>query len=153
MRIGFRIFLIKDFIARLSEVLRRGDHALRERIAKLLELKRIKGVDVEEHIRGLRELSESVIDEKRAGQAAKIFSALADPIRIRILKLIEAERALCVCELVAALGVRQPLVSYHLRILRESGLVKPVKKGRWVFYEVADKRLMRLISRIIELSE
>jgi DNA-binding transcriptional ArsR family regulator len=129
--------------------LRRGYRDLKNIVAKLLEVKRVKALNANEYIRRIQKLSDEVVTHERAEYAAKIFSTLADPVRIRILKLLEKE-SMCVCELMIALGLRQPLVSYHLRMLRESGLVKPIKKGRWIFYKIADKKLVRRIFKIIE---
>lgn len=66
----------------------------------------------------------------------KIFKALADRNRIRILKMLEV-RPLCVCEITAILGFGQSSVSRHLGILRDAGLVIDDKDGLWVNYSLA----------------
>ncbi|MEJ2745172.1 MAG: metalloregulator ArsR/SmtB family transcription factor [bacterium] len=66
----------------------------------------------------------------------KIFKALADRNRLRILKMLEA-RPLCVCEITAVLGIAQSSVSRHLGILREAGLVDDQKEGQWMIYSLA----------------
>jgi DNA-binding transcriptional ArsR family regulator len=129
--------------------LRRNYSTLKNVVAKLLKVKGVKTLDANEYIRKIQKLSDEVVMQERAEYAAKIFSALADPIRIRILKLLEKE-SMCVCELMIALRLRQPLISYHLRMLRESGLVKPIKKGKWVFYKIADEKLVKQIFKIIK---
>jgi len=63
------------------------------------------------------------------------FKALSDPTRLRIILLL-MRRDLCVCELTAVLGLEQSRVSHQLRILREAGLVKDVRDGRWIIYRV-----------------
>ncbi|MCJ7589701.1 MAG: metalloregulator ArsR/SmtB family transcription factor [Candidatus Aminicenantes bacterium] len=63
------------------------------------------------------------------------FKALSDPTRLRIVLLL-MRRDLCVCELTAVLGLEQSRVSHQLRILREAGLVKDVRDGRWIIYRV-----------------
>ncbi|HEX6939693.1 MAG TPA: metalloregulator ArsR/SmtB family transcription factor [Longimicrobiales bacterium] len=72
----------------------------------------------------------------RTGQAetlAQRFRALADPKRLRILELLrDGER--CVCELTEALGLGQSLLSFHLRALKDAGLVRDRRVGRWVYY-------------------
>ena len=69
----------------------------------------------------------------------KVFRALSDPTRIRIIKLLE-KRKMCVCELTKVLGASQPNVSHHLKILKDAGLVNDLKEGLWVNYELsADK--------------
>lgn len=65
-----------------------------------------------------------------------IFSALGDPIRLRILDVLtDGER--CVCTLQESIDIAPNLLSYHLRILREAGLVIPSRRGRWIDYSVA----------------
>ena len=131
--------------------MKKAGYISRSRLSRLLKVKRIKGVSTEEYARRLRKLSEDVIGREKAEKAAKVFSAVSDPVRIRILKLLEKE-SMCVCELMGALNMRQPLVSYHLKFLREAGLVRPIKKGKWVFYKIADKKVLKMIDKIIELA-
>jgi ArsR family transcriptional regulator len=71
--------------------------------------------------------------ESRAG----VFGALSDPIRLSILDYLSRDQR-CVCDLQEALEIAPNLLSYHLRILRESGLVKSARRGRWVDYRLAD---------------
>jgi ArsR family transcriptional regulator len=66
---------------------------------------------------------------------ARSFQALADEKRLRVLELLGSGE-LCVCDLAEALGVSQPLLSFHLRTLRDAGLVSARKKGRWVHYSL-----------------
>lgn len=65
----------------------------------------------------------------------KIMKALSDPGRVKALKLLEGGE-LCVCHIQAALGLAQPTVSRHLRLLVEAGLVQSRKKGSWVYYRL-----------------
>lgn len=71
--------------------------------------------------------------ESRAG----VFGALSDPIRLSILDHLSSDQR-CVCELQGALDIAPNLLSYHLRILREAGLVEATRRGRWVDYRLAD---------------
>jgi ArsR family transcriptional regulator len=64
-----------------------------------------------------------------------IHSALADPLRIRILRLL-LERELCVCEMMAVLDEPQYKVSRHLRILKQAGLVRDWREGKWMHYDM-----------------
>ena len=68
--------------------------------------------------------------------AERLFKALGDRNRIRILKMLEA-RPMCVCEITCILGIAQPSVSRHLSILREAGLVTDQRDGIWVEYALA----------------
>lgn len=72
----------------------------------------------------------------------KIFKALSDDTRLKILKLLEKGQ-LCVCEIISAINMVQPKVSFHLGILRDAGLVKIRKKGKWVFYSLDDSDLFK----------
>ncbi|WP_233608355.1 ArsR/SmtB family transcription factor [Nocardia stercoris] len=76
--------------------------------------------------------------------AGELLRALAAPVRIAIvLQLQESPR--CVHELVDTLGVTQPLVSQHLRILKSAGVVRGVRTGREVIYELVDDHLARIV--------
>lgn len=68
--------------------------------------------------------------------AAQRYAALADPTRLRVLTaLVDSSR--CVCDVLAAVDVAPNLLSYHLRVLREAGLIVGARRGRWVDYRVA----------------
>lgn len=62
-----------------------------------------------------------------------LFRALADDTRLRILRHLAAGEC-CVCDLTAELGVAQSLLSFHLRVLKESGLIRDRREGRWAYY-------------------
>ncbi len=66
---------------------------------------------------------------------ASYFKALADETRLRILKLLDGGE-LCVCDITAALDMTQPNVSFHLAILKEAGLIKDRRAGRWSYYDL-----------------
>jgi ArsR family transcriptional regulator len=68
--------------------------------------------------------------------SAELFSALSDPIRLRILDEL-GEGMTCVCDLQQAIDIAPNLLSYHLRVLREAGLAMATRRGRWVDYELA----------------
>ena len=68
-------------------------------------------------------------------QAVKTFKALGDPTRLRIVKLLECGE-LCVCQLIAVLGMGQSRISRHLSILKEAGLILDNRKGKWVYYRI-----------------
>ena len=70
-------------------------------------------------------------------QFVKVMKALSDPNRVKIIKLLQ-QKVMCVCELQGALGIAQPSVSKHLKILEEAGLVEYRKEGLWVNYYLTD---------------
>lgn len=97
--------------------------------------------DPSEYAIELRQLANGVANVGEAEKRSKIFKALADATRLRILKLLEV-REMCVCEIMVALGLTQPTTSHHLGILENVGLVKSRKEGKWVFYSLANKKLV-----------
>ena len=77
--------------------------------------------------------------------------AVAEPIRWRIVELLSREQ-LCVCHFTAELGIPQPLVSHHLRVLREAGLVESERFRYWTYYRLRSDALGALGERIAALS-
>lgn len=63
------------------------------------------------------------------------FRALSDPIRLNIVKLLK-KREMCVCDICDMLQIKQPKLSFHLKALRESGLLNTRQQGRWVYYSL-----------------
>ncbi len=88
------------------------------------------------------------VDEAR--KLAGGFSALADPVRLRVLSILAAspEGEVCVCDLVGPLGKSQPTISHHMKILSEAGLVRGDRRGKWVWYSVNRQRLAALSAAI-----
>ncbi len=81
----------------------------------------------------------------------KIFKALSDNNRLRILKMLQS-RSLCVCEIQEVLGLAVSTVSKHLSILKESGFIIEEKEGKWVNYLInpnpSDKRISSILSSL-----
>lgn len=78
---------------------------------------------------------------------ARLFHALSDVTRLRVLDLLrEGER--CVCDLSLALGAQQSRLSFHLRTLKEAGLVSDRREGRWIYYAVRPDTLEELETMI-----
>ncbi|MDA8092993.1 MAG: metalloregulator ArsR/SmtB family transcription factor [Betaproteobacteria bacterium] len=84
-------------------------------------------------------------------QAQALFDSLSDAIRRRLLALIQKEGELCVCELVAALGMPQPKISRHLAVMREAGLLAIRREGTWIYYRL-DAHLPLWAYRIVEIA-
>jgi ArsR family transcriptional regulator len=74
---------------------------------------------------------------------AATFRALSDPIRLSILDQLHRDQR-CVCDLQEALDIAPNLLSYHLRILREAGLVASSRRGRWVDYRLSDDAVAKV---------
>ena len=71
-----------------------------------------------------------------------VFKALSDETRLRIVKLLE-NGELCVCHIVAAIDMSQPKISFHLKILKEAGLVKDRREGKWMHYRLNESDLFK----------
>lgn len=84
----------------------------------------------------------SLLDAPLAADEAETmavrFKALADPTRLRLISMIAAAGDVCGCELVEPLGLSQPTVSHHLKVLYEAGLLARERRGRWIHYRVDD---------------
>lgn len=76
--------------------------------------------------------------------SAELLAVAADPVRLGILTRLAAEGTKCVCNLQPSEPVPANVLSYHLKVLREVGLVTTAKRGRWVDYTLADDALDRL---------
>jgi ArsR family transcriptional regulator, arsenate/arsenite/antimonite-responsive transcriptional repressor len=86
------------------------------------------------------------LDTASAANLAGALKVLADPARLRLLSLIQSQPSheACVCHLTAPLGLTQPTVSHHLRILHEAGLVEREQRGSWAYYRVVPGSLKPL---------
>lgn len=78
---------------------------------------------------------------------AKIFNSLSDPMRLEIVEFLRGGEK-CVCEIVPHVGLIQPVVSRHLRILKDCGLLKYRKEGNRRLYSVSDSRIFETIDAV-----
>jgi ArsR family transcriptional regulator len=81
-----------------------------------------------------------------AERLAAALKAIADPARLRLLSLIQAQpdHEACVCHLTEPLGLSQPTVSHHLKVLLRAGLVEREQRGSWAFFRVREEPLAAL---------
>jgi ArsR family transcriptional regulator len=87
-----------------------------------------------------------MVDSRTAEQwesAASLLTAVADPIRLQLLHLLVG-RTRCVCDLQPEPAIPGNLLSYHLKVLREAGLIEGARRGRWIDYSLAAGALERL---------
>ena len=91
-------------------------------------------------------LAREPLPQAGADELAPLFKALADPMRLRLLSLIACHDGgeSCVCDLLDAFDVTAPSVSYHLKILREAGLISSERRGTWVYYRVSPGVMARM---------
>lgn len=88
-------------------------------------------------------LLEDEIGESDAHRLAAVLKVLAEPARLRLLSLIQAQPdgEACVCHLTSPLGLSQPTVSHHLKVLLEAGLVEREQRGSWAYFRVRPEPL------------
>ncbi|MGW0084027.1 ArsR/SmtB family transcription factor [Streptomyces sp. NPDC003393] len=81
-------------------------------------------------------LAAAPLDDERAAELAKVFKALGDPVRLRLLSMIASREGgeVCVCEMTPAFDLSQPTISHHLKLLRQAGLIDCERRGTWVYY-------------------
>ncbi|MFM2080615.1 MAG: hypothetical protein RLZZ219_1297 [Cyanobacteriota bacterium] len=86
-----------------------------------------------------------------AEQARQLLKALADPLRLEVVQaLAQGER--CVCELTDQLGLAQSRLSFHLRVMREAGLIDSRDQGRWVYYRLRPEAIAALQAWLADLA-
>lgn len=83
---------------------------------------------------------------EEAGQLAALFRVLSEPARLQMLSLIaaQASQEVCACELVESLGLSQPTISHHLKVMFEAGLLEKERRGTWIYYRIVQDRLAAL---------
>jgi ArsR family transcriptional regulator, arsenate/arsenite/antimonite-responsive transcriptional repressor len=84
------------------------------------------------------------LDLADAQRLAEQLRALADPMRLQLLSLVMTCDSACICDLTDPVGLSQPTVSHHMRILVEAGLLTREKRGRWVHYSVVPDSFAQL---------
>lgn len=98
--------------------------------------------------------SGNLLPEEQAEQLTRVFKALADPTRVRLLSYLAFSDAgtACACHLPEALGISQPTLSFHMHKLHDAGLVTRDKRGRWVHYSVRAETL-RAVRQFLDLPD
>lgn len=91
------------------------------------------------------------LSEAAAEAVSDDFQLFAHPVRVQLLTVLaKSEAPICVCDLEAAVPVKQPTVSYHLKLLREAGLVAAERQGPWAYYSLNREQLAARQRRIAE---
>ena len=96
-------------------------------------------------------LTGEVLDADAAEQLARSFKALGDPTRVRLLSLIAATDGgeACVCNLTEPVGLSQPTVSHHMKLLVDAGLVTREQRGKWAYFRVVPDTLNALSKALV----
>lgn len=94
------------------------------------------------------------IDVAAATTLAARLGAIADPVRLQMLSILDASQTgeVCACDFVGPIDKSQPTISHHLKVLSEAGLVTGDKRGRWVWYRLADGALADIASSVTSLA-
>ncbi|NNM46857.1 ArsR/SmtB family transcription factor [Knoellia koreensis] len=87
--------------------------------------------------------SDEAMTTADAEATAYLLKAVADPARLRLLSLIRSskDQEACVCDLTPAVGLSQPTVSHHLKVLTEAGLLTRERRGTWAWFRLVPERL------------
>ena len=98
-------------------------------------------------------LTREAIDADRAEDLARRLKALADPTRLRLVSIVAASdgEEACVCDLIEPVGLSQPTVSHHLKILMEAGFLTRSKRGTWAYYKLVPGALGQL-SQLLDVT-
>jgi ArsR family transcriptional regulator len=87
----------------------------------------------------------------QAVELSRLFKAMGDPVRLRLLSLIASHDGgeACVCDLSGVFDLTGPTISHHLKVLREAGLISGERRGTWVYYRVHPEALGRLSAVLV----
>lgn len=115
-----------------------------KRLRRLINSGICPAEDASKYAVELKQIADNVAEVETSERQSRFFKALADATRLRVIKLLEV-REMCVCEIMIALGLTQPTASHHLGILENAELVKSRKEGKWVFYALANPKLIKIM--------
>jgi ArsR family transcriptional regulator, arsenate/arsenite/antimonite-responsive transcriptional repressor len=99
-------------------------------------------------------LAREPLTPAQAVELSRVFKAMGDPVRLRLLSLIASHEGgeACVCDLTGVFDLTGPTISHHLKVLREAGLISGERRGTWVYYRALPEALRRA-SAVLELDE
>src|SRR5438874_1130288 len=116
-------------------------------------LRQLDRATVEAPIACCAPLAAPLLNEQEALATAKLFKALADPARVRIVNaLATSVEPVCACEFEPALGLSQPTVSHHLKKLTDAGLLEREQRGKWAYFSISSEAAARLAG-LVDLAE
>ena len=98
-----------------------------------------------------RPLVSEPLSEEQSVDLARVFKALSDPVRLRLLSLIASHAGgeACVCDVTDVFDLSGPTISHHLRVLREAGLISGERRGTWIYYRAHPDVLSSLASVLV----
>ncbi|HKR50865.1 MAG TPA: metalloregulator ArsR/SmtB family transcription factor [Pseudonocardiaceae bacterium] len=91
------------------------------------------------------------LSAEQAVELSRLFKAMGDPVRLRLLSLIASHDGgeACVCDLSGVFDLTGPTISHHLKVLREAGLISGQRRGTWIYYQVHPEALARLSAVLV----
>jgi ArsR family transcriptional regulator len=96
-----------------------------------------------------------LVSDEAATTLARMFKALGDPTRVKLLSLIAASEGgeACICDMTEPVGLSQPTVSHHMKLLVEAGLATREQRGRWAYYRAVPETLRSLAGALASSAE
>lgn len=96
-------------------------------------------------------LTREALDAENAEKLARSLRAIADPARLRLISMVaaHADAEACVCDLTEPLGLSQPTVSHHLKVLVDAGILSRDKRGTWAYYRLVPGALDSLAQLLV----
>ncbi|QCX27676.1 ArsR/SmtB family transcription factor [Nocardioides jishulii] len=109
-------------------------------------------VDSEAIVACCSPVTDGVVTDNAAAALAKMFKALSDPARVKLISLIAAspDGEACICDLTEPVGLSQPTVSHHIKLLVDAGLATREQRGKWAYYRVEGNTLTALASALTQ---
>ncbi|PZS11447.1 MAG: transcriptional regulator [Pseudonocardiales bacterium] len=91
------------------------------------------------------------LSAEQAVELSRLFKAMGDPVRLRLLSLIASHEGgeACVCDLSGVFDLTGPTISHHLKVLREAGLISGERRGTWIYYRIEPDALRRLSAVLV----
>lgn len=90
------------------------------------------------------------LEEQNPYEVAKVFKALSDETRIKIVYVLSLEDELCVCDVATIINASNATASHHLRLLRDLGIAKHRKEGKLVYYSIVDEHVKQLVQKTFD---
>lgn len=107
--------------------------------------------NLNEYVSELRRIAESLVAPNVLRRESRLVKAIANETRLKMLRLL-SKGEMCVCELTIALDLTQPTTSHHLTILENVGLVEAKKEGKWVFYRIAEPKVVENLLEFLKIA-
>jgi len=139
----FEVPVVFNIVKRQSPTAGHG-HGAKSSLARLVQSGRCEAVNSKEYQAELTSLVPRTSGEVDLNSEARVFKALSDELRLKMVYLL-LTREMCECEIIVALGLTQPTASHHLSILERAGVITKTKRGKWAFYRGSEAKVSRFL--------